>query len=138
LLAFSFYYAKLQNMVKNKATAKETKTVKRQVIPNPTGKGGLGENPQNIDTGGTEADMTYAYLIKKAGEHDSKRDKEKTKKIAAIEKQWEKAEDGELPSVNWLADREEGKPKQSTDVTSGGKTIQVFSKVPDMVGLESD
>jgi len=56
--------------------------------------------------------MTYAYLIKKAGEQQSKIDETKTRKIAAIDKQWDKAEEGELPSFNALMDREEGKPVQ--------------------------
>jgi len=76
-------------------------------------KTGFHTNPERINKeGGTDADATYAYLIKKAGEVQSKKDKTKTRKIVAIDKQWDKAEDGELSSFNALLDRAEGKPPQ--------------------------
>lgn len=85
---------------------------------------------------GPEKENNYASLIKRAGEERSRlilevaakkaaSEEMVTRKMAAIEKQWDKAEHGELPSLNWLADREEGKPMQKTetDVTSGGEKI---------------
>ena len=41
----------------------------------------------------------------------------------AIDKQFIAAANGDLPALAWIADRLDGKPAQSVDVTSGGEKI---------------
>ena len=78
-----------------------------------TGKTGFEINPQNINReGGPPKELTYRELIKQVGEQQSRYNKLKTRKLVAIEQQWEKAEKGELASFNSLIDRTEGKPPQ--------------------------
>ena len=98
--------------------------------PKPSRGGGRPFPPNNNANphGAPEKENTYARLIREVGEQQSAKDAVKTRKLVAIDQQWTKAEAGELPSLNWLADREEGKPmqKSETDITSGGEKISGF------------
>ena len=65
----------------------------------------------NLD-GAPPKELTYRELIRQAGEQQSKYNELKQRKTVAIEKQWDKAEQGDLASFNSLVDRVEGKPIQ--------------------------
>lgn len=81
---------------------------------------------ENINReGGPPKELTYAELVRQAGEAQSKYDNLKTRKTLAVDKQWDRAEHGDLQSLEWLANREEGKPMQrsESDITSKGEKI---------------
>lgn len=48
----------------------EDTTQQVRPAPNPTGKGGFGDNPQNINPGGRPANSMKAYLARKLAEMD--------------------------------------------------------------------
>lgn len=86
-----------------------TEQVKR--VPNPTGKGGFGDNPQNINPGGRLANSMKSYIARKlAGMSDEEKEEWlKENKITGID-QWKMGE---------------GNPKQDTelDATISGPGI---------------
>ncbi len=94
-------------------------------------KAGFDVNPQNINReGGIPKELTYAEMIREVGEQKSRYDAMKTRKTVAVEKQWEKAEAGELPSLNFLVDRQEGKAKQADgDLGSAENPIFIVKKM---------
>lgn len=98
-------------------------------IPNPTGKGGFGDNPQNRNPGGwkKEESISYQYnLIGRMSDEELEAFEPKTQfqKIALARVKQARDERYGLPDAKELADRTEGKAAQSIDMTSNGETIQ--------------
>lgn len=103
---------------------------------NPTGKGGFGENPQNRNDGrwARESSVSYQYnyLIRLsisdfklwATEHPE------TERTMAQQLAYEaiKRAEGDLPYLKEITDRTEGKPYQSIDLTSKGKSLGDFNE----------
>lgn len=105
-----------------------TKPVKH--VPNPTGKGGFGDHPENASPGGWKKEMVFSYQYKRfmnmtvdqLREYSSKSDSERTvvedlaySRVIAAKKS--------LPDIKEITDRTEGKAAQSIDLTSNGNTI---------------
>ena len=95
-------------------------------INNPNGKGGFGDNPQNRASGRWSKDTSISYwynhLIRMdINEFDSFIPTTKAQQLAynAL-----KESESDLPYLKEITDRTEGKPFQSTDITSGGEKIQ--------------
>lgn len=100
--------------------------------PNPTGKGGFQMNPQNRNPGGwkKEDSISYQYnlLIRltvdefyKWMEKNPKDQRTMAQELAyqAVQKARK-----EINYLREITDRIEGKPMQSTDITTQGKSIQ--------------
>ena len=101
--------------------------VKEQVVANPSGKGGLGDHPENINTGG-RIDNCYTWkelFMRKAKE---KKDKIERREIIA-DAVLNKAERGDIPAFKEVRDTMDGKPQQKTDLTTGGEKIGTVAEV---------
>lgn len=100
--------------------------------PNPTGKGGFQERPQDINREGNwEPRNTFKYQMNRFKNMTIKEledwNKEMTKEVRTV------AEDLAFTAVvkarekleyfRELSNRTEGMPKQTTDITSGGETL---------------
>ena len=66
-------------------------TTKQDMNLNPTGKGGFGDNPQNINAGGRPKNSLKSYVAKKLAEMSDK-DKDKYLKSIAKDFQWKMGE----------------------------------------------
>lgn len=99
--------------------------------PNPTGKGGFGDNPENRNPGGWKPTMVFSYQYRRfmnmsvdeLKEYSKLPDKERTvvedlaySRVLAAKKS--------LPDVKEITDRTEGKATQLIDVTSAGEPIK--------------
>ena len=121
----------------------EVKT-RKQVIPNPTGKGGFGENPQNRNSGmwKKEDSIGYQYnkLLRLTLQEFEEWVKENPKKVRTMAQDIAyKAVMNARDDLNYLkevTDRTEGKPRQQTDLTSGGNTINPL--LVKFIGEEDD
>ena len=103
-----------------KLTTKQVKSV-----PNPTGKGGFGDNPQNRSDGGwkKEDSITYQYnklLRLTPSELVSFQPETVAQKIALGRVN---AAFDSLRDVQEITDRIEGKAQQSVDLTSAGEKL---------------
>lgn len=105
-----------------------------QQVPNPTGKGGFKDNPQNRNPGGWKKEMVFSYqyrrfmnmTVEELREYSKKDDKERTvvedlayARVIAARKS--------LPDVKEITDRTEGKAPQSIDMTSNGESINPYN-----------
>lgn len=113
-------------------------------VPNPTGKGGFADNPQNRSDGGwrKEDSIGYQYrmLQRLTIEELEKWIDEHPKSIRTVAqdlayKALIKAQK-ELPYLKEVTDRSEGKAPQSMDITSGGEPIK--GALVEFIGLEND
>lgn len=98
---------------------------------NPTGKGGFGDNPQNRSNGRWNPDMTFSFQyrrfmnmtveeFKSWKELTADKDKTMVEELAYVAVLKARTEFRERQEV---ANRTEGMPKQSTDLTTNGKDI---------------
>lgn len=104
----------------------QSKPTTDQVVPNPTGKGGFGDNPQNRNPGGWVKSDTPRFKLEqmmKLAEPDLRKiaeDKDaplfERKLATAINK-------GQWREIKEMIQEVYGKPKESVDVTSNGETI---------------
>ena len=91
--------------------------------PNPEGKGGFGDNPQNRNPGGWRKEVSFSYQYKRfmamSGEELEKWSADTDKKnITVIEDlAFRRVTEARrsLPDVKEITDRTEGKPKQTVD-----------------------
>lgn len=101
-------------------------------LPNPTGKGGFGERPQDISPGGWKKENVFSYQFKRFMNMsiDEFKAFAKTPKgamtmaehlaysrVAAAHKS--------LPDFKEIADRTEGKAFQKMDITSDGERLGI-------------
>lgn len=103
--------------------------------PNPTGKGGFGDNPQNINLSGHwKKEDTPRFKLEqmmKLGEEELRKVAESKdsplfeRKLAiAIRK-------GEWREIKEMIQEVYGKPKESVDVTTGGEPIKALVEFAD-------
>lgn len=107
-----------------------------QVIPNPTGRGGFGDNPQNRNPGGWKKEMVFSYQYRRfmnmttaeLKEYSSKPDTERTvvedlaySRVIAAKKS--------LPDVKEITDRTEGKAPQTIGIVAGDPVEAVLNKL---------
>jgi hypothetical protein len=96
--------------------------IENKIVRNPTGRGGFGDNPQNINR--------YGRPIKGKAVTDQlweivKENPQLLKTVAA--RLWKGAADGELPFIRELMDRLEGKPVQRNEVGGvDGSTLETL------------
>lgn len=101
---------------------------KNKKVPNPTGKGGFADNPQNINYDGRpkkEETVThwlknYLNTINPKSPEGKKRIQELAEKLAGM------AYGGNTVAMGMVLDRIDGKVPQSTDITSGGKELKII------------
>lgn len=114
------------------ATSKQVK----KHIPNPTGKGGFNERPQDRNSGHWDSKMVFSYQYKRFMNmttaelklYASKPDTDRTvvedlaySRVIAAKKS--------LPDVKEMTDRTEGKAPQSIDLTTGGESFNGFGEL---------
>ena len=69
----------------------ESSTEQVKTTNNPEGKGGFGDNPENINAGGRPKNSLKSYVAKKLAER-SEKDKDKNLKSIAKNFQWKMGE----------------------------------------------
>lgn len=110
-------------------------------IPNPTGKGGFGDNPQNRSSGHWKKEDTPRFKLEKMMNLSIKdlevivRDED----APLFERKLAKA----IVEDDWKTYREMmhevyGTPKQSVDVTSGGDKIKTVVEIIDARSTNTD
>lgn len=116
-----------------------TQQVDGKHIPNPTGKGGFGDNPQNRNPGGWDKTQSISYqynLIMRLSPDALEDFKPETvaQQIALARVKAAKDPKYGLPDSKEITDRTEGKAPQSIDVTSGGE--QIKTTLVEFIGLD--
>lgn len=103
-------------------------------VPNPTGKGGFGDNPQNRNPGGWRKQDTPRFKLEKMMNLSMKDLEEivRDEDAPLFERKLAKA----IVEDDWKTYREMmhevyGTPKQSVDVTSGGEKIKTVVEIID-------
>lgn len=99
---------------------------KNKKVPNPTGKGGFIDNPQNINRDGRpKKEETITYWLKNYLNSINPKSQEGKKRIQELaEKLGNMAYGGNTVAMAMVLDRIDGKVPQFTDITSGGKPIE--------------
>jgi hypothetical protein len=77
---------------------------------------------KNVSPGAPKKEWTFTELHKQAG-LESKATGVPRSKIV-VDKLWEMAENGDIQAIKEIAQRVDGMPKQSNDITSNGKTLK--------------
>lgn len=100
-----------------------------QQVPNPTGKGGFGDNPQNRNPGGwkKEESIPYQYnFFMRMTREELREWVENNEMTLAQNIAYNRlmAAMKSLPDAKEVTDRTSGKPSQSIDVTSGGEQLK--------------
>ncbi len=113
-------------------------------VPNPTGKGGFKDNPQNRNPGGWRKEVSFSYQYKRFMAMTSKELAEWAKTPADERTVVEDlayarvvAAKKSLADVKEMTDRTEGKAPQSIDLTSKGEKI-VPATVVDLGNLNAN
>ena len=112
-----------------------------QQVPNPTGKGGFGDHPENRNPGGWNPDFTFSYQYKRFLHMNAD-------KFLAWDKETPDSEKKVVETIAWaavykarkdlrerqeIANRTEGMPKQSVDIDIKEKPKFVMSDETDKV-----
>jgi hypothetical protein len=97
---------------------------------NPTGKGGFGDHPEHRNPGGWRKEVSFSYQYKRfmsMSVADLKKyaDTPESNRTVVEDLAYSRviAAKKSLPDIKEIADRTEGKPQQSVDVTSNGETL---------------
>ncbi len=114
-----------------KKTSLTTNQVKKY-IPNPTGKGGFKENPQNRSDGRWSKETSISYNLNKLirmniGDFESFLSKKRTMAETIAWERVNKAREA-LSEAVFVTDRTEGKPRQ--DVEFVGESNGINQRVP--------
>jgi hypothetical protein len=95
-------------------------------MANAKGKGGFGENPQNINKAGKPKGIQQIPdILRKIGEEDGTQDG-KTKLDVIMYKVYQFALEGKPWAVQFIADRTEGKALDRIEATINQEPIKVF------------
>lgn len=109
---------------------------------NPTGKGGFGEHPENRSDGRWSKENSYTYWLNyfmkmTKVEFDTYNPLKRTDMTMAMCGAWSRiAKSSKLEEFREVANRTEGMPRQTTDLTSNGKTLTGLIQVNEDVGEE--
>jgi hypothetical protein len=96
---------------------------------NPNGKGGFGEHPENRSDGRWSKENSYTYWLHffmkmKIDEFKTYDPDKNTEMTMAARGAWSRiAKSSRLNEFREVANRTEGMPRQSTDLTSNGQTL---------------
>lgn len=98
-------------------------------VPNPTGKGGFGDNPQNRSNGRWNKEESISYWYNKIGRMS---DEELAEFVPSNQNQkiaLKRVQDAvnDLMTTKEITDRTEGKAPQSIDVTTDGESINPYA-----------
>ena len=100
---------------------KKLPQVDTKFVPNPTGKGGFREHPENRNTQGVKAEWTWRTLLLQIGEEMTPLKDDTGKVIGMIafkervaKKLWVKSSNGDTRAMELLMNRTEGMPVQTT------------------------
>lgn len=112
--------------------------------PNPTGKGGFRDHPENRASGrwSTESSFSYWYnkfkdmSVKEFEEWSTSNPKEDRKVAADLAYTRIIRSRSDLKEFQEVADRSEGKARQAVDITSGGEKI-VPATIVDLGNIHS-
>ena len=100
--------------------------------PNPTGKGGFGDNPENRNPGGWKKDATARYKLEQIIQMSDEElqgliDNEEA---AAFDKRLAHAvKNGQWRELEGMINQVYGKPKESVDLTTKGKSLNPYSNL---------
>ena len=95
-------------------------------MANATGKGGFGDNPQNINMAGKPKGIQQIPdILRKIGEEEGTQDG-KTKLDVIMYKVYQYALEGKPWAVQFIADRTEGKALDRIEATINQEPIKVF------------
>lgn len=97
---------------------------------NPGGKGGFGDNPHNRNPGGWKKEVSFSYQYKRfmnmslneLNDWRSLADMEK-KVVEELAYQAVMRAKNSLPDAKEIADRTEGKSRESLDITTDGESL---------------
>lgn len=92
-------------------------------IPNPEGKGGFGDNPENINRNGRPKGLSITEMVKEALEEIEPKTGKPWKDLIVKRILIKAVNDGDQQMIKAVWQYIDGMPKQSTDITSGGKQI---------------
>ena len=112
---------------------------------NPDGKGGFGDNPQNRNPGGWKKENTISYQYNRF----INMDEDELRAFGALPKKEKTvamliaygrvvASFKSLPDAKEIADRTEGKAKESVDLTSGGEKLNFTLYKPEKLKSDYD
>ncbi len=100
--------------------------------PNPTGKGGFGDNPENRNPGGWKKTDTLRYKIEKASELDSDELQaiiDDPKESTLIRRFAEATLKSDWRMIKEITEMLYGKPREAVDVTTKGESINAYSQL---------
>ena len=107
-----------------------------QVVPNPTGKGGFGDNPQNRNPGGWKKEMVFSYQYRRFMnmsidelEAYGKLDKSDRTVVEDLAYRRVLAAQKSLPDVKEMTDRTEGKAAQTIGITTQDPVLAILNKM---------
>lgn len=113
-------------------------------VPNPTGKGGFGDNPQNRSNGRWSKENSFSYwlnyfkslTVPEFRDYETnKPEEERTVAESLAYARISKAR-ADLSEFKEVADRTEGKAMQSIDMTTGGDKINIA--LVEFIGDDTD
>lgn len=96
--------------------------------PNPTGKGGFGDNPQNRNPGGWKKEDTPRYKLEqmmKLSKADLQEVIDDTSAPLFEQKLAKAIQEGRWHEIKEMIQEVYGKPKESVDLTSKGQKLNV-------------
>ena len=96
--------------------------------PNPTGKGGFGDNPQNRNPGGWKKTDSLRYKIEQASYLDAEELQaiiDDPKEATLLRRFAEATLKADWRMIKEITEMLYGKPKESVDVTTGGESINM-------------
>jgi hypothetical protein len=102
-----------------------------QQVPNPGGKGGFGDHPENRNPGGWKKENTISYQYNRflnmtPGQLKAFASTPDEERTVAMDIAYSRvlASRKSLPDVKEITDRTEGKAKQSIDLTNDGEAFE--------------
>lgn len=98
--------------------------------PNPTGKGGFGDNPENRNPGGWKKTDTLRYKIEKASflsTEELQQIADDPAESALLRKFAEATVKADWRMIKEITEMLYGKPKETVDVTTQGESINAYS-----------
>ena len=99
-------------------------------VPNPTGKGGFGDNPQNRNPGGWVKSDTPRFKLEqmmKLGSADLQDVVDNPQSPVFETKLAQAILDGQWREIKEMIQEVYGKPKESVDVTTQGESINPYA-----------
>lgn len=98
--------------------------------PNPTGKGGFGDNPQNRNPGGWKKTDSLRFKIEQASYLDNDELQaivDDQQEATLLRKFAEATLDADWKMIKEITEMLYGKPKESVDVTTQGESINPYA-----------